>query len=108
MLRDGYKSIFIGTGVWRPKKLGIKGESLGNVHFGINYLANPDVFNLGEKIAIIGLGNTAMDVARTALRHGGKQVTLFGHGTKAKANEKEVAYAKLMEQSSSSIEKYRK
>ena len=33
LLRDGYKAIFIGTGVWRPKKLGIAGESLGNVHF---------------------------------------------------------------------------
>ncbi len=41
LFRDGYQSIFIGTGVWRPKTLGIKGESLGNVHFAIDYLANP-------------------------------------------------------------------
>ncbi|SCP94766.1 NAD(P)-dependent oxidoreductase [Anaerobium acetethylicum] len=95
LLRDGYKSIFIGTGVWRPKKLGIKGESLGNVHFGIDYLVNPEAFDLGEKIAVIGLGNAAMDVARTALRHGAKQVTLYGRGQKPAANEHEVAYAKL-------------
>lgn len=43
LFRDGYQSIFIGTGVWRPKTLGIKGESLGNVHFAIDYLANPDL-----------------------------------------------------------------
>ena len=39
LLEDGYSAVFIGTGVWRPKTLGVKGESLGNVHFGIDYLA---------------------------------------------------------------------
>jgi long-chain acyl-CoA synthetase len=38
LFRDGYKSIFIGTGVWKPNSLHIKGETFGNVHFGINYL----------------------------------------------------------------------
>ena len=65
--RDGYKAIFIGTGVWRPRKLGIPGESLGNVHFAINYLQNPDVYDLGDDLVVIGAGNSAMDVARTAL-----------------------------------------
>lgn len=66
--RDGYQAIFIGTGVWRPKKLGIPGESLGHVHFAIDYLVDPDVYDLGEHLAVIGAGNSAMDVARTALR----------------------------------------
>ena len=35
---DGYKAIFIGTGVWNPRTLNIKGESLGNVHYAIDYL----------------------------------------------------------------------
>lgn len=43
LFRDGYKAIFIGTGVWRANTLHIKGETLGNVHFAINYLTNPDV-----------------------------------------------------------------
>ena len=46
LFRDGYKAIFIGTGVWRPNTLHIKGESLGNVHYAINYLQNPDVYHL--------------------------------------------------------------
>ena len=70
LFRDGYESIFIGTGVWRPKKLGIKGESLGNVHFAIDYLANPDAYDLGDRVAVIGGGNSAMDVARTVIRKG--------------------------------------
>lgn len=95
LLRDGYKSIFIGTGVWRPKKLGIKGETLGNVHFAIDYLVNPESFDLGKNIAIIGMGNAAIDVARTALRHGASKVTLYARGPKASASKHEIAYAKL-------------
>ena len=41
LFRDGYDCIFVGTGAERPRSLGIKGESLGNVHFAMNYLANP-------------------------------------------------------------------
>ncbi|MCD8142579.1 MAG: NAD(P)-dependent oxidoreductase [Clostridiales bacterium] len=95
LFRDGYKSIFIGTGVWRPNVLGIKGESLGNVHFAINYLANPDVYHLGERLIIIGAGNAAMDVARTAIRHGARHVTCFSITKKVTASDYEVSYAKL-------------
>ena len=40
LFSDGYKAVFVGTGVWQPNTLRIKGETLGNVHFGINYLNN--------------------------------------------------------------------
>lgn len=95
LLRDGYKSIFIGTGVWKPKTLGIKGESLGNVHFAIDYLKNPSAYNLGEKVAIIGMGNSAMDVARTSIRNGARDVTLYARGLRWNSSEKEAEYAKL-------------
>ncbi|MBR1833704.1 MAG: NAD(P)-dependent oxidoreductase [Ruminiclostridium sp.] len=94
MFRDGYRAIFIGTGVWKPNTLGIKGESLGNVHFAINYLTNPDVFTLGESLNIIGAGNSAMDVARTALRHGCRKVTVFARSDRLAASVTEVEYAK--------------
>lgn len=77
MFRDGYSAIFIGTGVWKPNTLHIKGETLGNVHYAINYLTNPDVYRLGDTVNIIGAGNSAMDVARTALRHGAKRLRYF-------------------------------
>lgn len=95
MFRDGYSAIFIGTGVWKPNTLHIKGETLGNVHFAINYLTNPDVYNLGESLNIIGAGNSAMDVARTALRHGCKKVTVFSRSDHLAASEREVEYAKI-------------
>ncbi|HIT90259.1 MAG TPA: NAD(P)-dependent oxidoreductase [Candidatus Merdenecus merdavium] len=95
LFRDGYGSIFIGTGVWRPKTLGVKGESLGNVHFAIDYLAKPSAYDLGESIAIIGAGNAAMDVARTILRKGASKVTLYEMGQHAMASERELSYAKV-------------
>lgn len=71
---DGYKAVFIGTGVWNPKTLNIKGESLGNVHYAIDYLKSPQVYKLGKRVAVIGAGNVAMDAARVAKRSGAEEV----------------------------------
>lgn len=77
LTRDGYDAVFVGTGVWRPRTLGMQGESLANVHFSVEYLADPSAFELGETVAVIGAGNSAMDVARTALRRGARHVTMY-------------------------------
>lgn len=74
---DGYKAVFIGTGVWNPKTLNIKGESLGNVHYAIDYLKSPQVYNLGKRVAVIGAGNVAMDAARVAKRSGAEEVYIL-------------------------------
>ena len=95
LFRDGYKAIFIGTGVWRPNTLHIKGESLGNVHYAINYLQNPDVYHLGSRVIVIGAGNAAMDVARTAIRHGTRHLECFSLSKTITASEYEASYAKL-------------
>lgn len=95
LFRDGYASVFVGTGVWRPKTLGIHGESLANVHFSVDYLANPNAFHLGDSVAIIGMGNAAMDVARTALRRGVKDVTLYARSKRVAASSSEMNYARL-------------
>lgn len=95
LFRDGYAAVFVGTGVWRPKTLGIEGECLANVHFGISYLVNPGAYNLGERVAVIGMGNVAMDVARTAFRNGVRYVTLYARGRRASASRQEMEYARL-------------
>ena len=95
LFRDGYKAVFIGTGVWKPNVLHIKGETLGHVHFGINYLNNPDSYKLGKKVIIIGAGNAAMDVARTVIRKGSPDVTCFSITKKVAASEYEFSYAQL-------------
>ncbi|MBQ6890314.1 MAG: NAD(P)-dependent oxidoreductase [Oscillospiraceae bacterium] len=95
LFRDGYKAIFIGTGVWKPNALHIKGETFGHVHFGINYLNNPDSYKLGEKVIVIGAGNAAMDVARTAMRKGSRDITCFSITKKVAASQYEFSYAQL-------------
>ncbi len=97
LFRDGYDALFIGTGVWKPRKLNIKGESLGHVHYAIDYLKNPDVYELGDSVCVIGAGNVAMDVARMALRKGAKKVSvLYRKGPEdMPAREYEIDYAKI-------------
>lgn len=95
LFRDGFKAISIGTGVSWPVTLNIKGETLGHVHFGVHFLARPDVYHLGERVVIIGAGNVAMDVARTALRRGVKDVIITVRSDKFNASKEEKEYAEI-------------
>ncbi len=95
LFRDGYKAVFVGTGVWKPNTLGIKGDTFGHVHYGINYLRNPDAFRLGKKVIVIGSGNAAMDVCRTALRKGTEEVLCVSRRKKIAASHHEFSYAQL-------------
>lgn len=77
LFADGYKAVFIGTGVWNPRVLNIKGESLGNVHYAIDYLKTPEIYRIGERVIVIGAGDVGMDAARTAKRNGAKDVRIL-------------------------------
>ncbi len=74
---DGYSAVFIGTGVWNPRTLDIRGESLGHVHYAIDYLKSPDTYKLGRKVCVIGAGDVAMDAARVAKRNGAEEVYIL-------------------------------
>ena len=93
LFNDGYDAVFIGTGVWRPNRTGCKGESLGNVHFAVDYLRNPEAYDLGDTVAIIGAGNSAIDVARTVVRMGSRNVTLYARRQRIAASQREIDYA---------------
>jgi glutamate synthase (NADPH/NADH) small chain len=97
LLNDAYAAVFIGTGVWNPRPLRIKGETLGHVHYAINYLKSPDAYELGKKVAVIGAGNVAMDAARTALRNGATEVCiLYRRGLEAmSATRHDYEYARI-------------
>ena len=97
LFRDGFDAVFMGTGVWRPRKLNIKGESLGHVHFAVEYLRNPAVYRLGKSVIVIGAGNVAMDVARTAFRQGSKEVLIVCNMDESAitATENGLQYAKI-------------
>ena len=93
LLNDGYDAVMVGTGVWRPKRLNVKGESLGNVHYAVDYLQNPEAYNLGDSVAVIGAGNSAIDVARTVVRRGATDVTLYARSKRIAASQRELDYA---------------
>ncbi|HSD68681.1 MAG TPA: FAD-dependent oxidoreductase, partial [Woeseiaceae bacterium] len=82
-LLDGGKfdAVFVGTGAPRGKELKLPGRyDTPNVHIGIDWLesvAFEHVESIGEKVLIIGVGNTAMDCCRTSLRLGAKDVKVM-------------------------------
>ena len=95
LFADGYDAVFIGTGVWRPYRTRCKGESLGNVHFAIDYLQNPEAYDLGDTVAVIGAGNSAIDVARTVVRMGSRHVTIYARRQRIAASQRELDYAQV-------------
>ena len=77
-----YDAIFVGTGAPRGKELNIPGrqEAAANVHIGIDWLeaiAFGHVDSVGERVLIIGVGNTAMDCCRSSARLGGKSIKVM-------------------------------
>lgn len=92
LFTDGFDAVFIGSGAWKARRLHVKGESLGNVAYAVDYLQNPEVYELGDRVAVIGAGNSAMDVARTAVRMGSQHVTIYCRGQRARASQRELDY----------------
>lgn len=95
LFRDGFKAISIGTGVTWPIPLNIKGETLGHVHYGVHFLERPEGYQLGKSMIVIGAGNVAMDVARTGLRHGVKNVKVVVRSDRYTASVEEKEYAEI-------------
>ena len=76
-LRRNYDAVFVAVGSQRSMKLDIPGEELDGVAHGVDYLKKVNLgekVHLGERVAVIGGGNVAMDAVRTALRTGSKEV----------------------------------
>jgi glutamate synthase (NADPH) small chain len=72
-LHDSYDAMFISPGLWKSIPVNITGEEHTNVISGIELLrkvTNNEPIDLGQKVAVIGGGNSAMDAARTARRLG--------------------------------------
>ncbi len=85
MEEQGYDAIFIGTGAGLPYFMNIPGENFNGVYSANEFLTRTNLMKaydfpnnatpilVGEKVAVVGAGNVAMDAARTALRLGAKK-----------------------------------
>lgn len=92
----GYDAVFLGVGAHASKKLGLdyEMETKGVVH-GIDYLRRVfmgEKIALGKRVVVVGGGNVAIDVARTALREGAEDVIILYRRTRAEmpASESEL------------------
>jgi len=80
LVQQGYKAIFIATGAHRSRELHVEGEGLGGVFHALDLLGKINLgkkVKLGDRVGVIGGGNVAVDVARTALRVGSKKVVIL-------------------------------
>jgi heterodisulfide reductase subunit A len=77
---QGFEAIFIAAGLQGAVKLGVPGEDLPGVLYGVDFLRSvnlDETIRLGQRVAVIGGGNVAVDAARSALRLGARSVHVF-------------------------------
>lgn len=84
-LISDHDAVFVGIGAWESWELGCPGDHLPGVMGGIEFLREVSLkgrAEIGERVAVVGGGNTAMDAARTALRLGAQQVMVLYRRTR--------------------------
>ncbi|AWW25384.1 FAD-dependent oxidoreductase [Acetobacterium carbinolicum] len=92
-IRKNHDAVYVALGAWTSSGLRCEGIDAKGVIGGIELLqqvANNEPIVLGEKVAIVGGGNTAMDACRTALRLGAKEVYNIYRRTKAEMPAEEI------------------
>ena len=96
LLDEGFDAVFVGTGAPKGKNLEIPGRyDSDRIHIGIEWLesvAFEHIKEIGKKVLIIGVGNTAMDCCRTSLRIGADDVKVMARKPRGyfKASEWEL------------------
>jgi len=96
LLASGYDAVFVGSGAPKGKELELPGRrDSDRIHIGITWLesvAFEHVKSIGERVLIIGVGNTAMDCCRTSLRLGARDVKVMARKPRGffKASEWEL------------------
>jgi len=82
LLGQGYDAVFVGCGAPRGRELDVPGraEAAAAIHIGIDWLASVSfghITSVGERVIVLGGGNTAMDCCRSAKRLGGRDVKVI-------------------------------
>jgi NADPH-dependent glutamate synthase beta subunit-like oxidoreductase len=97
LTKAGFDAVFVGSGAPKGKELKLPGREAGaaNIHIGIAWLeslAFGHISKIGERVLIIGVGNTAMDCCRSSLRLGAKNVKVMARKPRGffKASEWEL------------------
>ncbi len=104
--KEGFDAVFIASGAGLPKMLGIPGENLNGIYSANEYLTRVNLMGAnefpknatplfqGNKVTVIGAGNTAMDVMRTAKRLGANVTCVYRRSrAEAPARTEELEHA---------------
>ncbi|MHC1747048.1 MAG: NADPH-dependent glutamate synthase [Cellulosilyticaceae bacterium] len=108
LMEDGFEAVFVGSGAGLPNFMNVEGENLNGVYSANEFLTRTNLMKaydfpnsttpifVGEKVAVVGGGNVAMDAARTAKRLGAKEVyIIYRRGEEElPARREEVHHAK--------------
>ena len=89
---QGYKGFYVAIGAQKSQKLRIPGEELTGVYGGVDFLREVNLGNkpeIGKKCAVIGGGNVAMDVCRTAVRLGAETYVIYRRSEEEMPADKE-------------------
>lgn len=100
-LRGQYDAVFLGIGAWQYSKIRCPGEDLPGVIGGIDFLraaAMGEPVALGDRVAVVGGGNTAMDACRTAVRLGAKYVMVLYRRTREEMPAEDIEIHEAMEE----------
>ena len=95
---EGYKAFYAAIGAQKSSAIGVPGEELEGVYGGVDFLRGVNLGNkpsLGKKCAVIGGGNVAMDLCRTAVRLGAETYVIYRRSEEEMpADKEEIAEAK--------------
>ena len=95
---EGYKAFYAAIGAQKSSAIGVPGEELEGVYGGVDFLREVNLGNkpsLGKKCAVIGGGNVAMDLCRTAVRLGAETYVIYRRSEEEMpADREEIAEAK--------------
>jgi len=103
--RQGYKAVLMAFGLHRSRDLNLPGHELDGVVKGIDFLLNVNLgyrFEVGKKVVVIGGGNVAIDVARSAMREQQKMAT-EGLPNELTSSEMDVAMKEFMDVSRAAL-----
>ena len=100
-IRKDFDATLVAIGAWNSMSTRTKGEELEGVVGGIDFLrtvAEGEPMYIGEKVAVVGGGNTAMDACRSAVRLGAKEVYVIYRRTRAEMPAEDIEIEEAMEE----------
>ncbi len=100
-IRKDFDATLVAIGAWSSMSTRTKGEELEGVVGGIDFLrtvAEGEPMFIGEKVAVVGGGNTAMDACRSAVRLGAKEVYVIYRRTRAEMPAEDIEIEEAMEE----------